>query len=88
MPEFKLKGSLQEKEIKKIAIFLAGQRGSVAHGGFTSMFSDVDAQKIRFLEILTYAQMLKRVGLGDLDIERIIGAVFYCHYILSQEQHS
>lgn len=88
LPEFRLKGPLQEKEIKKIATFLAGQRGAVAHGGFSSVFSDTDAQKIRFLEILTYAQMLKRVGLEDSDIERIIGAVFYCNYILSQEQHS
>lgn len=88
LPEFRLKGSLQEKDIKKIAKFLAEQRGAVAHGNFASIFSDADAQKIRFLEILTYAQMLKRVGLEDSDIERIIGAVFYCNYIFSQEQQS
>lgn len=87
-PEFRLKGPLQEKDLKQIASFLAGQRGAVAHGGFSSMFSDSDAQKIHFLEILTYAQMLKRVGLKDSDIERIIGAVFYCNYVLSQEQRS
>lgn len=88
LPEFRLKGHIKDKDLKIIAEFLAGQRGAVAHGGFSSLFTDVDAQKIRFLEILTYAQMLKRVGLEDSDIERIIGAVFYCNYILSQEQYS
>ncbi|MBU9739467.1 hypothetical protein [Diplocloster agilis] len=86
LSEFRLKGHIQDKDIKTIATFLAGQRGAVAHGGFSSMFTDVDAQKIHFLEILTYAQMLKRVGLEDLDIERVIGAVFCCNYVLSQEQ--
>ncbi|MEG2530066.1 MAG: hypothetical protein RSB02_08315, partial [Anaerovoracaceae bacterium] len=54
-PEFRLKGSLQESDLKKVAGFLADQRGAVAHGGFSGIFSDVDAQKIRFLEILTYS---------------------------------
>lgn len=86
LPEFRLKGALREKELKTIATFLAGQRGTIAHGGFSSMFSDTDAQKIRFLEILTYAQMLKRVGLKDSDIEKVIGAVFYCNYVLAQKE--
>lgn len=87
LPEFRLKGPLQMKEIKKIAGFLAGQRGKVAHGGFSGAFSDVDAQKIHFLEIITYAQLLKRVGLEDEDIERIVGAVFGCNYVLFQERY-
>lgn len=87
LPEFRLKGPLQMKEIKKIAGFLAGQRGKVAHGGFSGAFSDVDAQKIHFLEIITCAQLLKRVGLEDEDIERIVGAVFGCNYVLFQERY-
>ena len=82
LPAFRLKGPLQMKEIKKIAGFLAGQRGKVAHGGFSGAFSDVDAQKI-----ITYAQLLKRVGLEDADIERIVGAVFGCNYVLFQERY-
>lgn len=87
LPAFRLKGPLQMKELKKIAGFLAGQRGKVAHGGFSGSFSDVDAQKIHFLEIITYAQLLKRVGLEEVDIERIVGAVFGCNYVLLQEKY-
>lgn len=86
LPEFRLKGPLREKKLKEIANFLTEKRGAIAHGRFSSMFSDTDAQKIRFLEILTYAQMLKRVGLKDSDVERVIGAVFHCNYILFNEQ--
>lgn len=87
LPEFRLEGSLQDTDLKKIATFLAGQRGAVAHGGFSGTFSDLDAQKIRFLEILTYAQLLKRVGLGDADIERVIGALFGCNFALAHEKY-
>lgn len=87
LPEFRLKGPLETRDLKLIAEFLAGQRGAVAHGGFSGEFSDVDAQKIHFLEILTYAQMLKRVGLNDCDIERVIGAIFGCNYVLFQEKY-
>ncbi|WP_124067274.1 hypothetical protein [Clostridium sp. E02] len=86
-PEFRLKGPLQKGDLNKIAGFLAAQRGAVAHGSFLNTFSDVDAQKIRFLEILTYSQLLKRVGLEDADIERVIGALFGCNFILFQEEY-
>lgn len=86
LPEFRLKGPLQIEDLKKIARVLAEQRGKVAHGGFFWTFSDVDAQKIHFLEIITYAQMLKRMGLDDADIEGVIGAVFGCNYVLSQKE--
>ena len=76
------------KELKKIANFLVKERGKIAHGGFSGAFSDVDAQKIRFLEIITYAQLLKRIGLKETDIERVIGAVFGCNYILFNENIS
>lgn len=87
LPEFRLKGPLKAKELRKIADFLAGQRGAVAHGGFSGAFSDVDAQKIHFLEILTYAQLLKRAGLDDCEIERVVGAIFGCNYVLFQERY-
>lgn len=87
LPSFKLKGPLKDKELKKIAKFLVSQRGSIVHGGFSGSFSDADAQSLRFLEILTYAQLLKRVGLEDADIERVIGALFGCNYVLFQENH-
>lgn len=85
LPEFRIDGALQIKELKIIAEWLTNQRGTVAHGGFIGSFSDLDAQKIRFLEILTYSQMLKRVGLDDKDIERVIGAVFGCNSVLFNE---
>ena len=46
----------------------------------------MDARRISFLEILTHAMMLKRLGLDDPDIERIIGVVFSCNYIVFNEQ--
>lgn len=85
LPEFRLKGSLTLEQQKKISGFLTGQRAKVAHGGFSGGFSDIDAQKIHFLEVMTYAQLLKRIGLDDVDIERIIGAVFACNYRLAEE---
>lgn len=87
LPGFKCKGKLNSKNLNEVVEFLVGQRGSIAHGRFFGIFSDEDAQKIHFLEILTYAQLLKRVGLSDRDIERIIGAVFACNFVLFQEKY-
>jgi len=87
LPEYKLTGTLKNKDIKTIATFLAEKRGTVAHGGFIGEFSDVEAQKIRFLEVLTYAQLLKRLGLDDLEIERVIGVVFGCNHVLFKEEY-
>lgn len=42
-PEFRLKGPLREKNLKEIANFLTEKRGAIAHGRFSSMFSDTDA---------------------------------------------
>lgn len=86
LSEFRQEGPLIDEKLKAVASFLSKQRGAVAHGGFIREFSDLDAQKIRFLEILTYAQMLKRIGLKDADIERVIGAIFKCNYVLLQEE--
>lgn len=84
-PEFRMKGHLKEAEIQSIAGKLSGLRGKIAHGNFCGAFSDVDAQKIHFLEILVYAQTLKRAKIEDEHIERILRAVFGCNYILSEE---
>ena len=62
-------------------------RVSMSHGDSTSSFSDEDAQLIRFFEILIYSQTLKRIGFSDSDIERIIGALFGCNYVLVQEKY-
>lgn len=80
LPEYKLKGALQAEQIGKIASDLSSLRGKVAHGSHTGNFTDGEAQKIRFLEILTHAQLLRRVGLNDSEIEHVLGMVFYCNF--------
>ncbi len=87
LPTFKCKGHLTKKQLGDVVELLVAQRGAIAHGRFVGMFSDLDAQKIHFLEILTYAQMLKRIGLEDKDIERIIGVVFGCNYVVFGERY-
>lgn len=86
-PEFRIIGHLEDDRINELAKFLTERRGAIAHGNYSDVFTDVEAQKIRFLEILTYAQMLKRAGLSDQDIERVIGALFGCNYVLFQEKY-
>lgn len=83
----KFEGHLQDADIKSISNFLASKRGKIAHGGPYGMFSDSEAQKIRFLEILTYCMLLKRIGLSDNDIERVIGVVFGCNFIVFNEKY-
>ena len=87
LSEFCCTGNLTNQKLNEVAEFLTGQRGAIAYGRFSSYFSDVDAQKIHFLEILTYAQMLKRVGLVDEDIERVVGVLFGCNYVFFQEKY-
>lgn len=87
LPPFICNGNLTSKNLNEVVKFLTGQRGAIAHGRFSSIFSDVDAQKIHFLEILTYAQMLKRIGLDDKDIERVVGVLFGCNHVFFQEKY-
>ena len=87
LPAFRCKGDLTSKNLNEVVEFLTGQRGAIAHGRFSGVFSDVDAQKIHFLEILTYAQMLKRIGLDDKDIERVVGVLFGCNYVFFKEKY-
>lgn len=86
LPEFRITGPIDEKSLKIISSFLASQRGSITHGDYSKIFSDLDAQKIQFLEILTYSMTLKRAGITDKDIERIIGIVFGCNQIAFMEK--
>lgn len=86
LPELRRSGHLCENDINEIARVLSEQRGKIAHGSGVGSFSDLDARRIVFLEILTYAMMLKRVGLAKLDIERVIGVVFTCNFIVFEEQ--
>lgn len=79
--------SWNDSTISSIAQWLVDLRGTIVHGDSTSSFSDEDAQLIRFFEILIYSQTLKRIGLSDSDIERIIGALFGCNYVLVQEKY-
>ncbi len=70
-----------DKIIESVAARLVELRGKIVHGGFIEELTDVDAQCIRFLEILVYTQMLKRAGLEETEIERSIGVIFACNSI-------
>lgn len=63
-------------DIGALAEALSTLRGKIAHGETNYVFDDLDIQKIRFLEILTYAQMLKRALLDDSEIEDVLKIVF------------
>ncbi len=65
--------------IDKIAESLSDLRGEIAHGDFNGKFTDLQTQQIYFLEILVYAQMLKRAELNDSEIELILGIIFTCN---------
>ncbi len=86
LPELRRNGHLCDNDINEIAKVLSEQRGKIAHGSGYGSFSDLDARRIVFLEILTYAMMLNRMGLADLDIERVIGVVFTCNFVVFEEQ--
>ena len=81
----KIKGKLSVEELERISKYLTKVRGKVSHGANIDDFSDDDVQSIKFLEILTYAMLLKRAGLDDLDIEKVIGAVFGCNFKIDVE---
>ncbi len=73
------KNKLIEGNVAKISNELSTLRSKAAHGTY-EMYNDKQAQMIRFLEVLSYAQMLKRATLCDKDIEIIIGLVFQCNF--------
>lgn len=65
--------------IEKTAEDLCDLRGIIAHGDFNGKFTEIQTQQIYFLEIVVYAQMLKRAMLSDLEIELILGIIFTCN---------
>lgn len=85
LPELKLKGKINDKDINTIAKELSSKRGTTAHESSSNTFTDIDAQKIRFLEIMVYCQLLKRMDIKGEDIEKIIGVIFNCNYIVFNE---
>ncbi|MBE6465989.1 hypothetical protein [Denitrobacterium detoxificans] len=77
--------TLSDDEIFQIADALTKLRGGVFHGTYSGALSDSDIDRIRFLEVLTYAQTLKRIGFDDSVIERIVGLVFDSNSIALNE---
>ena len=73
------KDGFSEKEISTIANCLVGLRAQVSHEYTLSSFDDLQAEFVRFLEILVHTQMLKRAGVDNYGIELIIGIVFHCN---------
>ena len=69
-----------EKEIAQIASCLVKLRAQVSHEYSLSSFDDLQAEYIHFLEILVYAQMMKRARIDDAGIELLMGIVFHCNY--------
>lgn len=73
--------------VKETAKALASTRGKIAHGSFTGELTDADMTNIRFLDILVYAQILKRAGVDDNQIELILGCEFLCNSIFINFKH-
>lgn len=70
------------EKINVIADSLTQIRGKSIHADAITEFTEQEAQMLRFFEVLIYAQMLKRAGLNDEEIEAVVGAVLHCNYIL------
>lgn len=51
-------------------------RGKIVHEGGTYHFTDVDARAAKMLELIVYAQMLRRAGMEFDEIKKIIEFVF------------
>ena len=68
------------KIIRIAASKLTTLRGKIAHGESSTILNDDDVECIRFLDVLSYAQTLKRARIPDEDIELIVGAVYNCNF--------
>ncbi|WP_027630693.1 hypothetical protein [Ruminiclostridium cellobioparum] len=81
---WRLKRKNPKSDITKLvsiaASLLTNLRGKIAHGESSAVQSDEDVECIRFLDVLAYAQTLKRAKITDVDIELIIGAVYKCNF--------
>lgn len=73
---------LSASEIKAIATTLTDLRGKVAHGGHIDVLSEEETQMVRFLEAITYTQMLTRAGLSYVEAEMVCGAVMFSNSLL------
>jgi len=70
----------------KISKTIMRFRGKVIHDGEKNTFSDDETPYVRFLEILVYSMILKRVGIPDKEIELIIGVIFHCNYVAMENK--
>lgn len=68
------------KLVSIVASTLTDLRGKIAHGELSIKLTDDNIECIRFLDVLTFAQTLKRAKIPDEDIELIVGAVFKCNF--------
>lgn len=63
-------------DVGTIAKEIVGLRSQVSHEYTISTFTDQQARFIRLLEIIVYAQILRRAGIDNDGIEMIIGLTF------------
>lgn len=66
-------------KIEEVASFLVELRNKIVHSNFHTIFDREETNIIRFLEILTYVMLFKRIGIEDKGIEILIGVVFGCN---------
>lgn len=86
MPSFRINEVPTQEDINTIAKTIMRFRGKVIHDGEKSSFSDDETPFVRFLEILVYSMILKRVGIPDEGIEVIIGVIFHCNYVAMENE--
>lgn len=86
MPSFRINEVPTQEDINIIAKTIMRFRGKVIHDGEKSTFSDDETPFVRFLEILVYSMILKRVGIPDEGIEVIIGVIFHCNYVAMENE--
>lgn len=66
-------------KVEKVASSLAELRNKIVHSNFHTIFDREEINIIRFLEILTYVMLFKRIGIEDRGIDILIGVVFGCN---------
>ena len=66
-------------KIEEVGSFLVELRNKIVHSNFHTIFDREETNIIRFLEILTYVMLFKRIGIEDKGIEILIGVVFGCN---------
>ena len=61
---------------KKLLSTIPSLRASILHDGNRSLISQEQADALIILESIVYIQMLRRAGIKDDDIKKILGFVF------------